>query len=196
MILESLVTTISPSGIINAAPMGPITTPKLDQFTLRPFCPSTTHDNLHHTRSAVIHVSDDAASFARAVMGNLTPPPPTFTILDGRFVVLKDCCRYFAVEVEEWVEDSLRPTLHCRIIQSGEMRPFFGFNRAKHAVIESAILATRTHLIPADDINLQLAQFQSQIDKTGCPEDAQAFAELKVYIAKKLGGNSNEARNP
>ena len=192
MILESLVTTISPTGLINVAPMGPVTNQRLDRFTLRPFRPSTTHDNLKHSRSAVIHVSDDVTIFARAVMGRLSPPPPTFPILDGRCAVLKDCCRYFAVEIEDWIEDSLRPTLHCRIIACGEVRPFFGFNRAKHAVIESAILATRTHLIPAQAIDAQLAQLQSQVDKTACPEDAQAFAELKAYIAKKLRDTLNK----
>ena len=29
------------------------------------------------------------------------------------------------------------------VVDSGRLRDFFGFNRAKHAVIEAAILATR-----------------------------------------------------
>lgn len=186
MILESLVTTISSSGEVNIAPMGPVVTPSLDQFTLRPFRPSTTHDNLFQTRAAVIHVSDDVTLFARAVMGTLAPPPATFPIFDGRFAVLQDCCRYFAIEVQQWIDDDLRPTLHCRVIHSEEVRPFFGFNRAKHAIIESAILATRTHLIPPAEIISQLAQLQSPVDKTACPEDAEAFADLKAFIARKL----------
>ena len=186
MILESLVTTINDRGDVNVAPMGPSVDSKLTQFTLRPFRPSTTHDNLRSIRKAVIHISDDVSIFARAVIGSLTTPP-TFSLKDDRFQVLADCCRYFAVEIEDWRDDALRPTLMCRVVESKELRPFFGFNRAKHAVIEAAILATRTHLIRADQIRAQLDALESPVEKTAGPIERQAFDELKQFIASKLG---------
>ena len=37
----------------------------------------------------------------------------------------------------------------CEVVDRGRLRDFFGFNRAKHAVLEAAILATRTEFLPA-----------------------------------------------
>ena len=43
-------------------------------------------------------------------------------------------------------------TLHCQVVADGRLRDFLGFNRAKHAVVEAAILATRVaHLDPGAD---------------------------------------------
>ena len=44
-----------------------------------------------------------------------------------------------------WLRQHLFPSL----------RDVFGFNRAKHAVLEAAILATRLHILPEDDVRRQ-----------------------------------------
>lgn len=181
MILESLVTTVSADGDVNLAPMGPIVDDQLTKFTLRPFHPSTTLNNLQATRRAVVHVSDNAAMFGRCVLGTLPALPNMLSIHSGDFWVLEDCCRYFAVEVNDWKDDDLRPTVECRVIETGERRPFFGFNRGKHAVLEAAILATRKHLLPRQQLLDQFEQLQILVDKTASAEDKQVFAELKTY---------------
>ena len=45
------------------------------------------------------------------------------------------------------------------MVDQGRLRDFFGFNRAKHAVIEAAILATRLSLL-RDATNGQAAVFE------------------------------------
>jgi hypothetical protein len=60
-----------------------------------------------------------------------------------------------------------------------------GFNRAKHAVLEAAILATRTHLIPADQIRDEFARLQVIVDKTAGPREREAMALLTDYVRSK-----------
>ena len=59
-----------------------------------------------------------------------------------------------------------RTTIDCRVIAQGEVRPFFGFNRAKHAVLEAAILATRIGIIPADEIRREIERLAILVQKT------------------------------
>ena len=62
---------------------------------------------------------------------------------------------------------------------------FFGFNRARHAVLEAAILATRGHLLPAVEIQAELARLRPWVDKTGEPAEHRAFQFLSEYIQAK-----------
>lgn len=183
MILEAVLTTIDAEGAVNVAPMGPHVTPDLAQFTLKPFVGSRTHANLVSSHRATIHVTDDCLLIARAVTGTLTPLPKTFPIREGHWQVLSNACRYFAVEVDNWEHDSLRPTAHCRVVESDHLRPFFGFNRAKHAVLEAAILATRTHLIARGEIEAELRRLEPLVEKTAGPAEEEAFELLKQYIS-------------
>ena len=59
---------------------------------------------------------------------------------------------------------------------------FSGFNRARHAVLEAAILATRTHLIPAEQIREEFAKLQVIVDKTAGPREQEAMALLTEYV--------------
>ena len=156
MILESIVTTVDPSGQVNIAPMGPTVLSKgdptspvfkkdVDGFVLRPFKTSTTYANLIANPFATIHVTDDALLFARAAVSNLSKIDQARLVhqLEGtQWWPLGDCHRWFAVQVSKVHDDELRVSMDCRVVDSSEVRPFFGFNRAKHAVIEAAILAT------------------------------------------------------
>ena len=74
----------------------------------------------------------------------------------------------------------------CRIVKSGVAAPFFGFNRAKHAVIETAILATRTHLLPPRQIREQSEQLRPLIEKTAGADEQEAFALLTGTIDERL----------
>jgi hypothetical protein len=58
----------------------------------------------------------------------------------------------------------------------------FGFNRAKHAVIEASILATRLHLIPQSEVQRQLAWLEPMVTKTGGEREQQAFSLLTAYF--------------
>ena len=189
MILESIVTTVDAAGQVNIAPMGPRTNPAQTEFILRPFTSSKTYANLIATRCAVIHVTDDVILFARAAMDAMdgqTVRQYLRPIDNETFWVLNKCHRWFAVEIIEIRGAEPRIDMQCRIVNSGNPGPFFGFNRAKHAVIEAAILATRTHLLPAEEIRRQIDQLRPLIDKTAGLEEHEAFALLTRTIDERL----------
>ena len=189
MILESIVTTVDAAGCVNIAPMGPRTNPSQSEFVLRPFSSSRTYSNLMATRRAVIHVTDDASLFAKAAVDAIdqeTALGLVQPIDEGRFWVLQNCHRWFAVEIATITGQEPRLEMQCRVINSGTEGPFFGFNRAKHAVIEAAILVTRTHLLEPADIRDQFDRLQPLIDKTAGPDEHEAFALLTRTIHERL----------
>jgi hypothetical protein len=63
-------------------------------------------------------------------------------------------------------------------VHSHRGRDWFGFHRARHAVLEAAILATRFHLLPADEIAREFARLKVIVDKTAGPAELEAFALL------------------
>jgi hypothetical protein len=184
MILESIVTTVSTTGNVNIAPMGPVVDEQLTSFRLRPYRGSTTFSNLQATRRAAIHVTDDCRIYAQAVMHCLPSDYRTESIDSGRWFVLPNVCRYFLVEASDWHEDGLRADVPCRVISSTDLRPFFGFNRAKHAVIEAAILASRVHLLNGEQVQKELEHLQVWVDKTGGHAEHEAFLQLKTFIQR------------
>lgn len=190
MILESIVTTVSPDGSVNIAPMGPIVADLYSdspQFLLRPFAGSRTHQNLCETRRAAIHVTDDARLIAQSAVGEIANAENLVrSIENGRWQILVDCHRWFAVEVAAINGESNRCEMPCRVISTGTVRPFFGFNRAKHAVIEAAILATRTHLHSAEFIKDEMDRLTPLIDKTAGPDEHEAFRFLQQAIDERL----------
>ena len=73
-------------------------------------------------------------------------------------------------------------SIEARVVHRGLKREFVGFNRAKHAVLEAAILATRTHLLPADQIRDDYARLQILVDKTAGPREREAMELLTRYV--------------
>jgi hypothetical protein len=71
------------------------------------------------------------------------------------------------------------------VVHRGVSREFLGFNRARHAVLEAAILATRTHLLPADQIRDEFAKLQVIVEKTAGPREREAMALLTDYVQSR-----------
>jgi hypothetical protein len=72
-------------------------------------------------------------------------------------------------------------------VHRGARREFLGFNRARHAVLEAAILATRVHLLPADELRTEYARLRIIVDKTAGPRELEAMAFLEAYLRDALG---------
>ena len=69
MILEGIVTTLGPEGLLNVAPMGPQVDDAMRRFVLRPYRTSTTYRNLKARGEGVLHVTDDVLLLARSAVG-------------------------------------------------------------------------------------------------------------------------------
>jgi hypothetical protein len=190
MIVEGIVTSIDSTGSLNVAPMGPIIEGDFERLVLRPFQPSTTFNNLSATRCGVFHVVDKVEVIARAAIGRLETNPDVMraSVIDG--YVLKDCCRWFEFTVDEVDASDARSRMPSTIVHRGERRPFFGFNRARHAVLEAAILATRLHILSREDILSALIPMRSAVEKTGGPQELSAFAMLDEFISGHEQGSA------
>lgn len=188
MIIEGLVTSIDSTNTINVAPMGPIVHGDFESLTLRPFAGSTTFENLVSTKAGVFHVVDRVHLIAEAAIRKLTTTPPMFPAKVISGAVLSDCCRCFEFRITSIDDSDSRAILNAEIVHSENVRPFLGFNRARHAVIEAAILATRVHLLPYETIQRQLPYLESAVEKTGGQEERDAFQMLSDFIHQHADG--------
>jgi uncharacterized protein len=178
VIIETLVTSAAPDGTVNFAPMGVEWAD--DDLVLKPFLETTTFRNLTASRAAVVNLTDDVMLFARAALSN--PEFPAFPAEVVRGVVLEAACSWREVEVVSVDDTPPRSRIETRVVHRGFRREFIGFNRARHAVLEATILATRTHLIPLEQIRDELARLQVIVDKTAGPREREAMAFVAEYV--------------
>lgn len=188
MILEGLVTTVDSEGVLNIAPMGPIVDERMERLRLRPFKTSQTYRNLRQHGEGVFHVTDDVLLLAQAAIGQIDPPPLTVPATQVRGHVLQDACRFYEFRVEHLDDSNERCDIAVRVVAQGRMRDFFGFNRARHAVVEAAILATRLHLLSVAEVQAEYARLRMLVEKTGGRRERDAFAVLEQYLQQWRGG--------
>jgi hypothetical protein len=186
VILEGIMTTLNRDGTTNISPMGPVVDEAITTLRLRPYKTSRTYENLVRTGQGIFHVIDDPQLLARATIDRFDDPPEFIpaTAVEGN--ILADACRWLALRVETIDDLTERATVDCQIVDRGRLRDFWGWNRARHAVLEAAILATRVLLIPADEIRRQYSQLQVLVDKTAGERERQAFELLREYVEEHL----------
>ena len=135
-----------------------------------------------------MHVDDDVELFAKSAIGKIEqsalPPLGKAETIAGQ--IIQSACRAYEFKVESIDESGSRMSLICEVLKVHRMRDFFGFNRAKHAVIEAAILATRIDFLPAEEIQQQFQQLQVIVDKTAGPAETKAFNYLDQFVRVKL----------
>jgi hypothetical protein len=178
VIIETIVTSTAPDGTINFAPMG--VEWQDDTLVLKPFLETTTFRNVSASRVAVVNLTDDVKLFARAALSD--PQFPSFPAAVVRGVVLEAACSWREVEVVGVDDTPPRSRIETRVVHRGFRREFIGFNRARHAVLEATILATRTHLLPMEQIREELARLQVIVDKTAGPREQEAMAFVTEYV--------------
>jgi hypothetical protein len=178
VIIETIVTSTAPDGTINFAPMG--VEWQDDALVLKPFLETTTFRNVSASRAAVVNLTDDVMLFARAALSD--PQFPSFSAAVVRGVVLEAACSWREVEVVGVDDTPPRSRIETRVVHRGFRREFIGFNRARHAVLEATILATRTHLLPMEQIREELARLQVIVDKTAGPREQEAMAFVSEYV--------------
>jgi hypothetical protein len=188
LVLEALVTTLDAAGAIHVAPMGPHVQPDLRRFLLRPFPTSQTYRNLLAHPEGVLHVTDDVLLLARAAIGQIHEPPPHRPAAVVRGFVLTGACRALEFRVARIDDSEQRVKVECEVVHAETLRDFFGLNRAKHAVVEAAILATRVHLLPLDEIAAEYAKLAVLVEKTGGEQEHEAFAVLRRFLDDARGG--------
>ena len=80
-------------------------------------------------------------------------------------------------------DDPVRPRFHLELVREETHAPFRGLNRAKAAVVEAAVLASRLHMLPAGRIDAEMAHLAIAVGKTAGPEELEAWGWLQDHIA-------------
>jgi len=194
MILEGLITTLNPDGSVNLSPMGPIVDESMRELVLRPYQTSTTYRNLKRTGQGVLHVTDDVELLARAAVGKVDPLPAMLSARAIEGKILANACRWYAFKVRSLDDSQERTTITAEVVDSGRIRDFFGFNRAKHAVVEAAILATRVKFLPPAEIEREFQRLAVPVEKTAGEAERRAFAFLKTYVKTAIADQARLGR--
>lgn len=180
MIIETIVTTTDAAGIVNIAPMGVEWTGGDEPPVLKPFLETTTYRNVSATGVAVVNLIDDVRVFARAAISN--PDYPVVPAIVVRGVALAAACSWRELRVTAIDSTPPRSRIETEVVHREFRREFMGFNRARHAVLEAAIYATRVHMLARDFLEAELVRLQVIVDKTAGPDEQSAMALLADYI--------------
>ena len=179
-ILETVVTTINPDGGVNCAAMGVEWGER--QIVIKPFRGTRTLRNLRATEAAVVNLTDDILLFSQAALGD--PHPPTRPAAGVEGAILDDACSWREVRVEAIDDGGPRARVRTVVVGGGTGREFLGLNRARHAVLEASILASRARLLPAEDIRSELRRLQVLVDKTAGPREREAMAYVRAAVGE------------
>jgi uncharacterized protein len=186
MIVETVVTTLDEDGQANFAAMGVVWGE--ERLVIRPYRGTRTFRNLIRAREAVVNVTDDVLVFAKSALSRERFPSRPATRVRG--VVLADACHWREVTVEEVVLPEPAPStagradVSTRVVATGVGRPFAGLCRAKHAVVEASILASRVRRLPHAEILAELGRLDPLVDKTGGPAEREAMAYIHAHVAR------------
>jgi uncharacterized protein len=182
-IVETVTTTINPDGTVNCAAMGVEWGDEI--IVIKPYRSTRTLRNLRATGAAVVNLTDDILLFTQAALGNPQPPTRPTAAIDG--AVLADACSWREVTVEAIDASGPRARVTTRVVARGAGREFLGFNRARHAVLEGSIVASRAQLLPAADVRAELERLQVLVDKTAGPREREAMELVRRHVRAAVG---------
>jgi uncharacterized protein len=186
MIRETILTTVGGDGRVHIAPIGIIADG--EGWIIAPFRPSTTLDNLTAVPFAVANYTDDVRIFAGCLTGRSAWPT---TAADNVPVPrLATALAHAELAVVDVTEHEQRPRFHCAVVHRRSHAPFTGFNRAKAAVVEAAILVSRLNLLPREKVEAEIAYLAIAVEKTAGAEEKEAWTWLMEHIRTHYAGTA------
>lgn len=180
MIIETIFSTLDGAGRPNFAPMGVLWGE--EEMTVRPFRHTDTYRNLLATGYGVANVSDDVLAFVQSALYDAALPHFPASHVPG--VVFQGACYWRELAVVEADGEEERAEVRCRVVGRGWQRDFLGFNRARSAVIEAAILATRLHLRDPEAVLEALGRYEEVVRKTGDEVERVALQRVREFVRR------------
>jgi uncharacterized protein len=178
MIRECIVVTANAAGEPHLAPLGLIQDGA--SWIIAPFHPSKTLDNLRAVPFATANYTDDVRIFAGCLTGRSTwPLIPAADFAVPRLAAALAHARLTVMHVEDHEE---RPRFRCKVLHLTQHQPFEGLNRAKAAVVELAILASRLAMLPREKVETEIAYLRIAVEKTAGPDELEAFGWLMEKV--------------
>ncbi len=182
-IVETVTTTINPDGTVNCAAMGVEWGDEI--IVIKPYRSTRTLRNLRATGAAVANLTDDILLFTQAALGDPQPPTRPTATIDG--AVLSDACSWREVTVEAIDASGPRARVTTHVVGRGVGREFLGFNRARHAVLEASIIASRARRLLSAEIRAELERLQVLVDKTAGPREREAMELVRRHVRAAVG---------
>ena len=182
MIIETIFSTLDAAGEPNFAPMGVLWGE--EEVTVRPFRETQTCRNLLGTGFGVVNVTDDVSAFVQSALCDAVLSHFPATNVPG--VVFEGACYWRELAVIAQAGTSERAEIRCRVVGGGWRRDFLGFNRARCAVIEATIVATRLHLYDQATVREALNRYQEIVRKTGGDAERRAFQQVQEFTRRWL----------
>jgi hypothetical protein len=194
VVVETIVTTLGETGEPHFAAMGVVWGD--DRIVIRPYTTTRTFKHLQTYTDAVVNVTDDVLLFAKSALTHERlehDPAPRV-----RGVILRGACHWREVRVTDIVvppatAGAPRADVVTAVVGAGTIRPFVGLCRAKHAVVEASILASRLRRLPLPGILAELDALETLIDKTGGPREREAFQFIRAFVAERVDGARGRA---
>ena len=185
MVVETVVTTLDERGEPHFAAMG--VTWGEETMVIRPYVNTRTFRHLRDRGDAVINVTDDVLLFAQSALTHERLEGERAPRVGG--VILRGACHWREVQVTEIAvppagSAARRADVISRVVGAGARRPFVGLCRAKHAVVEASILASRLRFLCLPDVLSELDRLEPLVEKTGGPREREAFRFIRSYIAE------------
>jgi len=178
MILEIVVTTTNEDGTTHIAPMG--IREEDGKIIIAPFKPSATLENIQRNKVAVINRIDDVRIFAGCLTGRKDWPLVATEKIKGQR--LEVALSHVELELSSFEDNELRPLFYCKPVHEVIHKPFKGFNRAQAAILETAILVSRLHMLAEDKIDHEIEYLSIAIDKTAGENERTAWQ----WLIKKI----------
>jgi hypothetical protein len=185
MIVETVVTTLDEDGEANFAAMGVVWGD--ERLIIRPYVDTRTFRNLVRTREAVVNVTDNVLIFAKSALSRERFDCRPASRVRG--VIVADACHWREVTVEKVSAPTGpgRADVAVRVVAGAVGRPFAGLCRAKHAVVEASILASRARRLPKDELRRELDRLDPLVSKTGGPLEREAMTYIRTHVARLTG---------
>jgi hypothetical protein len=128
---------------------------------------------MHRSGRCVFHLIDDALILVEALRSLADHRPHRYHPDFGH--VLEDCCSWYAFSIDSWDLSEPRAVAQGRKRHHQQQRPFRGWNRAAHGILEGAVLFSRLSLLGADEVQRQFTPWIPIIRKTGGEGELQAL---------------------
>ena len=173
-ITEAIVTTVSKSGIPNAAPMGIVR--RGTRYFIRMFPDTVTHKNSVDSGYLAANFTADARIYVISAFRDL--PPEFFQFEEGMVPPrLKEAAgwAYFRCTTDDVV--SLEP-IGVKVARCSQ--PVF--NRGFASVIEATIVGTRLRFYKGDEGIKKIHEYEAVVKKCGSPTDIEAMKILKEIL--------------
>jgi uncharacterized protein len=183
-VIETVVTTINPDGSVNCGAMG--VEWGEERIVIKPYRGTRTLRNLRASGAAVVNVTDDILLFSQSALDDPRPPTRPAASIEG--AVIEDACWWREVRVEAIDDSSPRARVSALVVDGGAGREFLGLNRARHAVLEASILASRARMLQASEIHAELRRLQVLVDKTAGPREREAMEYVTRHVQAVVGG--------